>query len=79
MWNLIISEKKYSKNDERQLQIGLVKLWHRNSKLVVKENWWFLLEVSTSYQINNTQLLLISCVECEKQTFSKPLMTVNED
>lgn len=53
--------------------------WTEIPKLVVKENWWFLLEVSTSYQINNTQLLLISCVECEKQTFSKPLMTVNED
>lgn len=32
MWNLIISEKKYSNNDEIQLQTGLVKLWHKGGQ-----------------------------------------------
>lgn len=32
MWNLIISDKKYSNNDEIQLQIGLVKLWHKGGQ-----------------------------------------------
>lgn len=38
MWNLIISEKKYSNNDERQLQIGLVKLLHKGGQKF--QNWW---------------------------------------
>lgn len=49
-------------------------------------NWW-LKKTGDFFQrlarhiklIINTHLLLISCVECEKQTFSKPLMTVNKD